>query len=190
MKKILDPISRRRMMMGKASSGENYDEWLWCSFTLAESMSGCQITGSESMDAFDRVIVDGVELTMANSITQTLDAGSHKIMWHPIRGSLYQGNVPNVLSPDYTKGSNKIVNIPASITSIADFAMRGYPLYTLYKAICRATTPPTCPSSAANALWMNTASFRLYVPDDSINAYKAATGWSQYASRTVGLSTL
>ena len=44
---------------------------------------------------------------------------------------------------------------------------------------CKATTPPTL---ASRVFWQSTIS-RIYVPSGSVNAYKAASGWSDYASR-------
>jgi len=32
--------------------------------------------------------------------------------------------------------------------------------------------------------------FKIYVPDASVSDYKAATGWSNWESHIVGLSTL
>ena len=51
---------------------------------------------------------------------------------------------------------------------------------------CLAVTPPTIQSS----LWLNNtnSTFKFYVPDASVDAYKAATNWSSYASRIFSLT--
>lgn len=172
--------------MGGSSQDENYDDWLWCSFTLEEVLTA-KITASKSMAIIDRVIVDDVEQTMENSITQEFGIGQHKILWHLSGGSILQNSVPEVITPNKAKRS--IVNIPASVTYIGNFGMRGYPLYAPNRVISRAITPPACDSVLSIGLW-SSANFSIYVPDESVNAYKAATGWSQYERWIVGLSTL
>ena len=47
--------------------------------------------------------------------------------------------------------------------------------------VVRATTPPSLGGSLINKTWVNATVGRLYVPDASVNAYKTATNWSQYA---------
>ena len=75
------------------------------------------------------------------------------------------------------------IDIPNSVTSIGGQAFeycRG-----LKDAIIRATTPPTLGSAAFNSTH---ADLKIYVPDDSVEAYKAATNWSNYASKIHPLS--
>ena len=43
---------------------------------------------------------------------------------------------------------------------------------------CLAVTPPTCGSNA----FSQSGSCNIYVPDDSVNAYKTANNWSTYES--------
>ena len=92
------------------------------------------------------------------------------------------------------------VTIPSSVTSIAQFAFRGCSSLTgiefpstvtnigwasfndcssLKSIIVNATTPPTLGS----APFTNTNNCPIYVPAASVEAYKAASGWSDYASR-------
>lgn len=47
--------------------------------------------------------------------------------------------------------------------------------------ICRAATPPTLTSLPANII-------AIYVPDTSVEAYKAASGWSTYANKIYPIS--
>lgn len=70
------------------------------------------------------------------------------------------------------------VDIPATITNIKRYAFSN--CYALTSVTVRATTPPTLGESAFN----NTNdTFIIYVPAASVDAYKAASGWSTYASR-------
>ncbi|MBO7417769.1 MAG: leucine-rich repeat domain-containing protein [Bacteroidaceae bacterium] len=69
------------------------------------------------------------------------------------------------------------ITIPNSVTSI-DWVAFGN-CRSLSNVTCLATTPPTL----GNYAFSNNASGRkIYVPSDSVNAYKNAMGWSDYAS--------
>ena len=54
--------------------------------------------------------------------------------------------------------------------------------------VVRATTPPSLGGPLINKTWVNATVGRLYVPDASVNAYKTATNWSQYADIIYPLS--
>lgn len=53
--------------------------------------------------------------------------------------------------------------------------------------VCRATTPPDL-SGALFYSWLAPTTFKIYVPDASVEAYKAATNWSTYADNIKPLS--
>ena len=70
------------------------------------------------------------------------------------------------------------ITIPNSVTSIEDYAFQHCSgLTSIY---CEATTPPIL--GGVNTL-NNTNNAPIYVPSASVEAYKAASGWSTYASR-------
>ena len=54
--------------------------------------------------------------------------------------------------------------------------------------VVRATSPPSLGGPLINKTWVNATVGRLYVPDASVNAYKTATNWSQYADIIYPLS--
>ena len=69
------------------------------------------------------------------------------------------------------------VTIPSGVTSIGDTAF----MYcsNLASVTCLATTPPALGSNA----FSSTNNSPIYVPASSLDTYKAASGWSNYASR-------
>lgn len=59
---------------------------------------------------------------------------------------------------------------------------------SLTTMICRATTPPTLGSVVFGSTPIASGSGVIYVPDDSVEAYKAATNWIPYSDRIKPLS--
>ena len=73
------------------------------------------------------------------------------------------------------------VTIPDRVTSIGEFAF--YECTSLTSVYCKAITPP----SGGNKMFDSNASGRkIYVPRESVEAYKAASGWRDYASDIEG----
>ena len=73
--------------------------------------------------------------------------------------------------------------IPSNISSINGYAFDG--CSGLTSITVESTTPPTLGSNAFN----NTNDCPIYVPSGSVDAYKAASGWSNYASRIKAIPT-
>ena len=71
------------------------------------------------------------------------------------------------------------LTIPASVTSIGQYVCRDDA--ALLSVTILATTPPTLPSSHGFLHGSNNA--KIYVPSTSVDTYKSAAGWSDYASR-------
>lgn len=73
------------------------------------------------------------------------------------------------------------VTIPDSVTTIGSSAFQY--CTSLTSVYCKATIPP----SIGNGLFSSTASTKkIYVPIASVNRYKSATYWSDYANDIVG----
>ena len=69
------------------------------------------------------------------------------------------------------------VTLPQVLTTLAQRAF--YQCYALQTVICKATTPPTISSqSLPGTSYVQ----HIYVPAASVETYKAASGWSSYAS--------
>jgi hypothetical protein len=73
------------------------------------------------------------------------------------------------------------IDIPSSITSIGNYAFNR--CSGLTSITVNATTPPTLGTDVFN----NTNNCPIYVPNESVDTYKAASGWSAYASRIQGM---
>ncbi len=73
------------------------------------------------------------------------------------------------------------VTIPDSITTIEDNAFSG--CRNLTSVYCKAVTPP----AGGSLMFSGNASGRkIYVPTESVEVYKSAYGWSDYADAIVG----
>ena len=70
------------------------------------------------------------------------------------------------------------IEIPDGVTSIGNTAFQGCSALT--KITVNAITPPTLGTMAFTSIASNAV---IYVPEESVEAYKSATNWSSYASR-------
>ena len=94
--------------------------------------------------------------------------------FYPMSGSpLYQAVY---LSTIYGCGNLKSIDIPEGVTSIGNSAFSG--CHSLTSFTCLATNPPALGSKAFNDM-----NGTIYVPAASVEAYKAADGWKDYASQ-------
>ena len=73
------------------------------------------------------------------------------------------------------------VTIPEGVTSIGNYAF--YDCTSLTEVYCKPTTPPTGYSYMFNN---NASGRKIYVPTASLEAYKVAEYWSDYADYIVG----
>ena len=77
----------------------------------------------------------------------------------------------------------KVAFLPSTISDLSGDALATHGSTNTTTAICKAVTPPT----KTNTSYYNNVA-AVYVPDESVDAYKAATGWSQWASNIKPLS--
>lgn len=91
-------------------------------------------------------------------------------------------NVKTIGSDAFDQCSNLVkVYIGSGITSIGSDAFGSTSLATLH---IKATTPPTITTGSSPSIPSTCA--RIYVPTNSVETYKAAEGWKNYASKIVG----
>ena len=78
------------------------------------------------------------------------------------------------------------VTIGDSVTYIGDYAFSW--CESLTSVYCKATTPPVALISYGywNAFSINASGRKIYVPMESVDAYKSAQGWNEYADAIVG----
>lgn len=86
-----------------------------------------------------------------------------------------------ILNAFYNCDNLTEITLPNSVTTIGDYAFRN--CTSLTSVYCKATTPPT----GGYSMFNNNASARkIYVPMTSVDAYKSADYWSDYADAIVG----
>ena len=73
------------------------------------------------------------------------------------------------------------VTIPDSVTTIGDYAFNY--CKSLTSVYCKAITPP---AGGASMFLSNASGRKIYVPTESVEAYKSAEYWSDYADAIVG----
>lgn len=76
------------------------------------------------------------------------------------------------------------IMLPSTTTAIGDSAFNQ--CSGLYNLQINATTPPTLGS---NALANTNANLKIFVPSQSVDAYKAASGWSTFANKIQAITT-
>ena len=80
------------------------------------------------------------------------------------------------------------IDIGSGITSISAYGIYNTKCKQL---ICRATTPPSCGTSAFGSWSADGVNYpQIYVPDGSVNAYKSASFWSTHSAKIHPLSDL
>ena len=107
--------------------------------------------------------------------------------------SLVSINIPDGVtsigsSAFYDCSSLTSITIPDSVTKIGYYAFSM--CSSLANVYCKPTTPPTVDFSDILGHWSafgsNASGRKIYVPAESVDAYKEAEGWSEYAKRIEG----
>ena len=81
----------------------------------------------------------------------------------------------------YECSSLTSITIPDSVTSIGGYAFCH--CSSLTSVYCKPTTPPT---GSISMFAYNASGRKIYVPQASVNVYRTANGWSDYASSIEG----
>ncbi len=115
----------------------------------------------------------GTTVFQDSMITRVEDLGSIEIV----------GNQTGYAYTFYQCTELEFVRLPATVTVIASRVFAYCPKLTAL--ICEATTPPTLNNVDA---FSNSNNCIFYVPDESVTAYREASGWMDYADRIKPLS--
>ena len=154
--------------------------WVFCSCTSLTSVNIGDSVKTIGASAFN----DCTSLTSVNipdSVTTIGDAAFYNCY------SLTSVNIPDSItwignSVFWYCASLTSVNIPDSVTAIGNEAFAYCD--SLTSVYCKATTPPAL--DGPDVFDNNGSGRKIYVPAGSVNAYKSATNWSEYASAIVG----
>ena len=151
----------------KASSG-------FSAYSAVITCIGCGSTCSDKLCGIDE---NGVEFTIFDDGNDELTEDDGISSYNPIEATV--GDVISTIGEAAFADCDKLtsITIPSGVTSI------GYSVFrdcsSLESVIVNATTPPTLGESAFD----NTNDCSIYVPSESVETYKAASGWSDYSSR-------
>ena len=96
--------------------------------------------------------------------------------------NIYGGNVSGAF---FQCTSLQVADLGTGLTSIGTDTFNG--CTSLASIICRAYNPPTLSTHAFRGI---PATTKFYVPNDRVDAYKAATGWIAFASRIFSINDL
>ena len=115
-------------------------------------------------------------VTLPNSIIE-IDEGGFKYC-SMLTSVVMSNNLTSIGAEAFYRCLNLTsIILPSSVTSLGDKAFNH--CLVLGTVTCKATTPPTIGDDVFGDDKMLTA---IYVPSGSVNAYKAADGWKDYAS--------
>lgn len=146
------------------------------------------ITIPSTVTAFNEYAFVGVSSLRSVTIDYASNATleSHQFNGSPIT-SLTIGSHPTKIGNSMFFGCNKLTSlvIPSNISSIEDSAFNQ--CSGLTSITVNRTTPPTL---GGTYVFDNTNDCPIYVPAASVNAYKTASNWSEYASRIQAIPTL
>lgn len=161
---------------GEATSTTiTYDDYLWSKSYISAMTIGDCVTD------IDSGVGDSLRiLNLGNSVQHI---GNTAFQWNRISNLVIPDSVTSIGNTAFGNSySLRTIEIGSGITSIGDGAFKRYTGATgvLESVTIKAVTPPTAGSSIFSN--QNTA-FVIYVPTESVEAYKVASGWSTYASK-------
>lgn len=142
-------------------------------YTIPDTVKSISIEAFRGCSGLTGVIIP-------SSVT---DIGTHAFIYCT---GLTKADIPEKvtsigLSTFYGCSNLTEVKIPSGVTSIGKFAFNG--CTSLESVTSLATTPPTLDSTAFTSCTKLTS---IFVPEPSVAAYKAASGWNAYADKIVG----
>ena len=152
-----------------------YDDYPWGKSYISAMTVGDCVTD------IDRGVGDSLRiLNLGNSVQHI---GTTAFQWNSINNLVIPDSVSTIGEGAFGNNYGLItVEIGSGVTSIGNSAFRRYSSSGghLETVTVKAITPP---SAGNNIFYNQNTDFVIYVPAESLEAYKSASGWSTYASR-------
>lgn len=143
----------------------------------------------ENLTSYGRDVAKGVEIRKINfGKVTSLPASTSADYPYGKRETLEEVVIPETVTSigNYSffgYSALKNITIPSGVTTLNGSTFEG--CKGLEWVVCKPTTPPTL---ANTYCFDNTNNCPIYVPDESVEAYKTATNWTEYASRIYPMS--
>ena len=175
----MDLMQRRNMLMRGASIDWESIARGMVDTTTEFELTEFTTTADHNYQFFNRKGLKTVVIDSSTTIAQYAFSGCTGL-----ESVVFPSNLQNIQYYAFS-GCTSLTSltIPASVTTIGQYAFNA--CRGLVSVILEPTTPPTISSGSFNS---TTCSF--YVPDESLEAYKAANNWSALADRIFPISEL
>lgn len=156
-------------------------------YAFSNTSGFTSVTIPPSVTTFGRYAFTSVSGLNSVTIDYASDAtlgGGYQFKDSPMT-SLTIGSHPTAIEQSMFQKCTKLrtLVIPSNISSINNYAFSG--CTRLRSITVESATPPTLGYSVFDS----TNNCPIYVPPESVDAYKAASGWSNYASRIQAIPT-
>ena len=165
-------LNRRRYMGGEDAPKE--DKRVIATFNVIDDTSTTRVLYSTAN--ITSVEIDGVSQEVTTHYQLSLGYHDVKI------GISNPSSVPDALFSACGRLATCVLS--SVVTSIGSSAFQNCKV--LESVTVNATNPPTLGSSIFRYV---TSAYKIYVPSESVDTYKAASGWSSFASRIQAIPT-
>lgn len=153
--------------------------------TITDNITRLSVNGYINLPNLVRITVDSNNSVFdsRDNCNAAIETSTNKLVFGC--NSTVIPNTVTSIDKNAFKGCGIItVTIPESVTSIGNGAFKN--CSNLASVTVLATTPPTLGTSAFDN---NASGRKIYVPAESVEAYKAATNWSTYAADIEAIPT-
>lgn len=200
-------VKIKKMVLGKEGgnltlpSGSNSTQNYGDKSVLEEvELHGVESIGSHSFNGYTKMtscLINGVTnigyAAFMNTTFTNIDCSSVTVF---ANRAFYTSKIENIILRDVVNLGNEgamdeglfyqcpitFIDLPNTLETIGNYAFFKSSIETV---VCRATVPPQGANMFAQTPIVNGI---IYVPDESVTAYREASGWSAYADRIKPLS--